>query len=73
MIGCMKRLTDVTLRVVTASLLMMSVLPTFGQIGSEPVEPAPESASWIAFVMAIFFAAAIAAGCLMSPKRTHQD
>ena len=73
MIACMRRLTEVTVRVVIASLLMMSALPTFGQIGSEPVEKAPEAPSWMAFVLAIFFAAAVAIGCLMSPKRTHQD
>ena len=73
MIACMKRLTEVTVRVVIASLLMMSAMPTFGQIGAEPVEPAPESASWMAFVLAIFFAVAVLIGCMMSPKRTHQD
>lgn len=52
---------------------MMSALPALGQIGKEPVESAPESASWLAFVLALFFTAAIALGCLMSPKRTHQD
>jgi hypothetical protein len=52
---------------------MMSAMPTFGQIGAEPVEPAPESASWLAFVLAIFFAVAVLVGCMMSPKRTHQD
>ena len=52
---------------------MMSALPTLGQIGKEPVEPAPESASWMAFLLAIFLGIAVAIGCLMSPKRTHQD
>lgn len=69
----LKRLKKVTVRVVLASLLMMSALPTLGQIGAEPVEPAPESASWMAFLLAIFFGIAVAVGCLMSPKRTHQD
>jgi hypothetical protein len=68
-----KKLTEVTVRVVLASLLTMAALPTLAQIGKEPVEPAPESASWMAFLLAIFFAIAVAIGCLMSPKRTHQD
>jgi uncharacterized membrane protein len=71
--GMKQRLSLVTVRVITASLLLVSALPTLGQIGQEPVEPAPESASWLAFVLALFFLAAVAIGCLMSPKRTHQD
>ena len=74
MIIHMKRLTEVTVRVVIASFLMMMLaMPTFAQIGSESVEKAPESGSWKAFVLAIFFGIAVAIGCLMSPKRTHQD
>lgn len=74
MIVCMaKKLSQVTVRVVLASLLLMTALPTLGQIGKEPVEPAPESTSWMAFLLAILLGVAIAVGCLMSPKRTHQD
>lgn len=65
--------SKVTARVMLTSLLVMSALPTLGQIGQEPVEPAPESASWMAFLLAILFGVAVAIGCLMSPKRTHQD
>jgi len=68
-----KAMAKVTVRVVLASLLMMSALPTWAQIGQETVEPAPESASWLAFLLAILFGGLIALGCLMSPKRTHQD
>ncbi|MFK7790672.1 MAG: hypothetical protein AB8C95_14415 [Phycisphaeraceae bacterium] len=68
-----KVIAKVTVRVVLASLVMMSALPALGQIGQEPVEPAPESASWLAFLLALLFGGLIALGCLMSPKRTHQD
>ena len=61
------------MRVVLASLLLMLAMPVLAQIGQEPVEPAPESTTWKAFLMAIFFGVAVAVGCLMSPKRTHQD
>ena len=69
----LKKLSQVTVRLVLASLLMMSAFPALAQIGKEPVEKAPESASWAAFLLAIFLAIAVAVGCLMSPKRTHQD
>ena len=69
-----KLLSRVTARVVLASLvLMMSAMPTLAQIGKEAVEDAEPQASWQAFLLAIFLGIAIAIGCLMSPKRTHQD
>lgn len=72
-VGMAKKLSQVTARVLVTSFLLMSALPTLAQIGKEPVEDAPESASWMAFLLAIFFGIAVAIGCLMSPKRTHQD
>ena len=68
-----KKLSQVTVRVILASLMMMTTLPTLAQIGQEPVEPAPPTTSWMAFMLAIFFGVAVGVGCLMSPKRTHQD
>lgn len=72
-LGMLNLFSKVTVRLVLTSLLVMSALPTLGQIGQEPVEPAPESASWMAFLMVLLFGVAVAVGCLMSPKRTHQD
>ena len=72
-LGMAKMITRVTVRALLASLLLMLALPTFAQIGQEPVESAPESASWMAFLLAIFLGLAVAVGCLMSPKRSHQD
>lgn len=68
-----KPLARVTVRVMLASFVVLSALPTLGQIGQEQVEPAPESASWLAFVLALLFGVLVAIGCLMSPKRSHQD
>lgn len=68
-----KAMAKVTGRVVLTSLVVMSALPTWAQIGQEPVESAPESASWLAFMLALLFGVLVAVGCLMSPKRTHQD
>ena len=69
-----KLLSRVTVRVVLASLmLMMFAMPTLAQIGREPVEEAEKQTSWQAFLLAIFLGIAIAVGCLMSPKRSHQD
>ena len=72
--GMLKLFPRVTVRVVLASLtLMMSAMPTLAQIGKEAVEDAEPQTSWQAFLLAIFLGVAIAIGCLMSPKRTHQD
>ena len=69
-----KKLSQVTTRIALASfLLMMTSLPTLAQIGREPIEDPPEAASWKAFLFVFFFLVAIAIGCLMTPKRTHQD
>ena len=68
-----KKRSLVTVRVLLASFMVFVAMPTLAQIGQEPVEEAPESASWMAFLLAIFFGIAVAVGCLMSPKRTHQD
>ena len=68
-----KKMSQVTVWACLASFVWLSAMPAFGQIGQEPVEPAPESASWLAFLLALLFGVAIAIGCLMSPKRTHQD
>jgi len=69
----LKKLSHVTGRLVVASFIMMMSLPALGQIGREPIESAPESGSWMAFVLAIFFGIAVAIGCLMTPRRSHQD
>ncbi len=68
-----KKLSLVTVRALLTSFLVLVAMPTLAQIGQEPVEDAPESASWMAFLLAIFFGVAVAVGCLMSPKRSHQD
>lgn len=73
-IAMTKLLSRVTVRVLLASLmLMMSAMPTLAQIGKEPVEPAEPQSTWKAFLFAIVLGVGIAVGCLMSPKRTHQD
>lgn len=72
-LGMNHRMAQVTACVVLASLLLVSVFPAAAQIGQEAVEAPPEQASWIAFVLGLLFTAAVGVGCLMSPKRTHQD
>lgn len=69
----LKRLTAVTVWIVTSSFFMAVALPVLAQADKEEASAAPESKAWVAFLFAIVLGAGIAVGCFMTPKRTHLD
>ena len=69
----MQETTPMIRRAGTRLLASLPLLMIAGSALAQPVNKAKEGNAWVAFVVAIVLAIAVAAVCFMSPRRGHQD